>query len=283
MNLTEKFRQLKANGKKWTVVTSYDYWSATILNKTNVDALLVGDCAAMVMHGEQNTLNADAEMLTTHTKAVVKGAPDKFIITALPFMTGKKSLKEGLETVEKFVKAGTHAVKIEGGFTNENFIKNILSLGVPVVGHIGLKPTHIHMLQGFKVQGKKQKEVDLILLEGKMLQDAGCTCVVLEAVPPSVGKQLTEQLAIPVIGIGAGADVDGHGLVFQDMLGLTTDFKPKFVRQYINGADLVMASINHFVRDVNELNYPKPAEMYLPKEKKVPQNLDKIVARGLSV
>lgn len=266
MNLTEKFKHLKSIGKKWTVVTSYDFWSASILNKTKVDALLVGDCAAMVMHGEQNTLNANPEMLTTHTKAVVKGAPDKFIITALPFMTGKKSITEGLETVEMFVKAGAHAVKIEGGFTNENFIKNIISLGIPVIGHIGLKPTHINMLRGFKVQGKKQEDAELILLEGKMLEDVGCTCVVLEAVPPSVGKQLTEQLSIPVIGIGAGADVDGHGLVFQDMLGLTTDFKPKFVRQYIDGSDLVTTSINQFVNDVNELNYPIAAEMYLPKK-----------------
>jgi len=206
-------------------------------------------------------------MLTTHTKAVAKGASDKFIITALPFMTGKKSLKEGLETVEHFVQAGAHAVKIEGGFTNEEFIKTIINIGIPVVGHIGLKPTHINMLQGFKVQGKKQKDIDLILLEGQMLQETGCTGIVLEAVPPIVGKQLTEQLEIPVIGIGAGADVDGQGLVFQDMLGLTIDFKPKFVRQYINGADLITPSINHFVSDVNDLSYPNSKEMYLPKKK----------------
>lgn len=267
MNLTEKFIKLKADGKKWTVVTSYDYWSANILNNTNVDALLVGDCAAMVMHGHKNTLCADAEMLATHTRAVAKGAPDKFIITALPFMTGKKSIKEGLETVEKFVKAGAHAVKIEGGFTNEEFIKTIVRMGVPVIGHIGLKPTHIHMLQGFKVQGKKQEDADMILVEGIMLQEIGCTCVVVEAVPPNVGQRLSKKLEIPVIGIGAGPDVDGHGLVFQDMLGLTTDFQPKFVRQYINGADLVTSSINGFVSDVNDLNYPKPSETYLPKKK----------------
>jgi len=269
MNLTEKFVKLKADGKKWTVVTSYDYWSASILNNTNVDALLVGDCAAMVMHGHKNTLCADPEMLATHTCAVAKGAPDKFIITALPFMAGKKSLKEGLETVEMFIKAGAHAVKIEGGFTNEAFIKQIVSMGIPVVGHIGLKPTHIHMLRGFKVQGKKQKDADMLLVEAIMLQEIGCTCVVLEAVPPNVGLRLSEKLTIPVIGIGAGPDVDGHGLVFQDMLGLTTDFKPKFVRQYINGADLVTASVNHFVSDVNDLNYPQATETYLPKEKVV--------------
>jgi len=270
MNLTDKFKKLKAGGKKWTVVTSYDYWSASILNHTNVDALLVGDCAAMVMHGHKNTLAADPEMLATHTRAVAKGAPDKFIITALPFMAGKKSLKEGLETVEMFIKAGAHAVKIEGGFTNEAFIKAIVGMGIPVIGHIGLKPTHIHILQGFKVQGKKEEEADMILVEGLMLQELGCTCIVLEAVPPTVGLRLTEKLEIPVIGIGAGADVDGHGLVFQDMLGLTTDFKPKFVRQYVDGASLVTSSVNHFVSDVNDLSYPKPAEMYLPKKKAVP-------------
>ncbi len=269
MNLTEKFKQLKTDGKKWTVVTSYDYWSANILNKTNVDALLVGDCAAMVMHGHQNTLKADAAMMTTHTVAVAKGAPKKFIITALPFMTGKKSLKEGLETVEILVKAGAHAVKVEGGFGNEDFIKSIVDIGVPVIGHIGLKPTHIHMLQGFKVQGKKVEEADKIMVEGIMLQEIGCTAVVVEAVPPKLGRRLSKKLDIPVIGIGAGLDVDGHGLVFQDMLGMTIDLKPRFVREYIKGADLITDSVNHFVSDVNTLNYPQPQEMYLPKRKVV--------------
>ncbi len=273
MNLTEKFIKLKADGKKWTVVTSYDYWSANILNNTNVDALLVGDCAAMVMHGHKNTLCAEPEMLATHTRAVAKGAPDKFIITALPFMAGKKSLKEGLETVEMFIKAGAHAVKIEGGFTNETFIKTIVGMGVPVIGHIGLKPTHIHMLRGFKVQGKKQEDANMILMEGMMLEEIGCTCIVAEAVPPNVGQRLSKKLAIPVIGIGAGPHVDGHGLVFQDMLGLTTDFKPKFVRQYINGADLVTSGVNDFVSDVNDLNYPAPSETYLPKKKPMPIKL----------
>lgn len=277
MNLTEKFIKLKAGGKKWTVVTSYDYWSANILNNTNVDALLVGDCAAMVMHGHKNTLCADPQMLATHTRAVAKGAPDKFIITALPFMAGKKSLKEGLETVEMFIKAGAHAVKIEGGFTNEEFIKTIIRMGVPVIGHIGLKPTHIHMLQGFKVQGKKQEDADMILVEGIMLQEIGCTCVVLEAVPPNVGQRVSEKLEIPVIGIGAGPHVDGHGLVFQDMLGFTIDFKPKFVRQYIDGANLVTSSVNHFVSDVNDLSYPKSSEMYLSKKKAASKKIRSVI------
>lgn len=137
--------------------------------------------------------------------------------------------------------------------------------GIPTIGHIGLKPTHIHLLRGFKVQGKTLEDFEIIVEEGKLLQDIGCTAIVLEAVPPALGKAVAEALEVPVIGIGAGPFVDGQGLVFQDMLGLTTDFKPKFVRQYTQGAKLVTDCVNSFVSDVVTMKYPLEHEMYLPK------------------
>jgi 3-methyl-2-oxobutanoate hydroxymethyltransferase len=167
-----------------------------------------------------------------------------------------------MDNIEVLMKAGANAVKIEAVAGNEKLIRHLTESGIPVVGHIGLTPSHHHMVGGFKVQGKTLEEELQIVENGKIMQDLGCFCVVVEAVPPRVGHALSKALEVPVIGVGAGVEVDGQAMVLHDMLGMITDFKPKFVRQYLNGAELIRNAVNAFVADVHELKYPNEQEVY---------------------
>lgn len=269
MSVLKNFKKLKKDGKKIVVVTSYDYWSAKILNETNVDGILIGDCSSMVMHGFEDTLNADVEMIAMHTKAVRKGAKDKFLIAAMPFMSNRKGLKEAMDNVETLVRAGANAVKIEGVNGNEELIAHLSQSGIPVIGHIGLTPSHHNMLGGFKVQGKSIEEELNIVEEARKLEELGCIAVVLEAVPPHVGAAVRDAVEIPVVGVGAGIDVDGQALVLQDMLGFSTDFKPKFVRTYMYGADLIKDAVNQFASDVHAEAFPSAKETYAPAKQQL--------------
>lgn len=266
MYLVNQFKKIKAEGKKITIVTAYDYWSAKLVSETNVDGILVGDCAAMVMHGEESTVNCDIETIAMHVRDVRKGAPKKFIIAAVPFLSNRKGLERSMDNIEQLMKAGANAVKIEAVAGNEKLIRHLTESGIPVVGHIGLTPSHHHMVGGFKVQGKTLEEELQIVENGKIMQDLGCFCVVVEAVPPRVGHALSQALEVPVIGVGAGIDVDGQAMVLHDMLGLFADFKPKFVRHYLNGAELIKNAVNEFVADVHELKYPNEKESYTERK-----------------
>ncbi|BDD06003.1 3-methyl-2-oxobutanoate hydroxymethyltransferase [Aureibacter tunicatorum] len=269
MSLIRNFRKLKSQGKKLVVVTSYDYWSARIISMTNVDAVLVGDCSSMVMHGHENTLSTSIDQMVAHTEAVKKGVGDKFIIASFPYMACRKGIYYATETAEKLIKAGAQAIKIEGAFGNEAIINHLVESGIPVVGHIGLKPSHHHSVGGFKVQGKLEIDADKIVEEGKLFEKLGCFSIVIEAVPPQVAQRVTSQVLIPTIGVGAGKDVDGQALVLQDMLGLSTDFKPKFVRKYLDGAGLFVNALNQFVNDVHHEEFPADRETYTKKEKPI--------------
>ncbi len=264
MSIVKNFKKLKTDGHKITVVTSYDYWSARILSETNVDGILIGDCSSMVMHGNDTTLNCDVDIIALHTRAVVKGANNKFIIAALPFMANRKGFEKAMDNVETLMKAGAKAVKIEGVDGNERLIAHLSESGIPVVGHIGLTPSHHHYVGGFKVQGKTQEAEEKIVADAIKLQELGCFSVVLEAVPPHVGAAVRDVIDIPVIGVGAGPHVDGQALVLQDMLGMCVDFKPKFVRTYMYGADLMREAVNQFVQDVAEQAFPSQNECYAP-------------------
>ena len=255
MNIFD-FQKMKAAGEKITMVTCYDYTSALILDKTDTDCLLVGDSLAMTMHGFQTTVSATMEMMAMHTAAVARGAKSKFIVGDLPFMAYRKSLSDNVNAVQALMQAGAHAVKLEGVAGNAGLITHLVESGVPVMGHIGLTPQFVHQLGGYKVQGKTDESAKRILEEAKALQQAGCFALVLECVPSEVAAKITQELDIATIGIGAGKDTDGQVLVFQDLLGLNTEFKPKFVKRYLNGAELVAQAVDAYNKEVKEGVFP---------------------------
>lgn len=255
MNIFD-FTKKKNTGEKITMVTCYDYTSAAILDKTTTDCLLVGDSLAMTMHGFPSTVSATTEMMAMHTAAVVRGAKDKFIIGDLPFLAYRKALAENVNAVQALMQAGAHAVKLEGVAGNGGLISHLVESGVPVMGHIGLTPQFVNMLGGYHVQGKTDGSAKRLKEEARALQQAGCFALVLECVPSPLAAEITKELKITTIGIGAGADTDGQVLVFQDLLGLNSDFKPKFVKKFINGAELFTGAIEEYNAAVRKGEFP---------------------------
>ena len=245
------------------MVTCYDSWSAKILNQTNVDALLIGDSVAMVMYGYNDTLPADVPMMARHVEAVKRGAPQKFLVADLPFLSFRKGLTVAMDAVEALMKAGAHAVKLEGVYGHEEIISHIVGSGVPVMGHLGLTPQSIHQLGGFKVQGKKANNRDLILDQAKRLESLGAFSIVLECLDEETAKLVTENINIPTIGIGAGSVTDGQVLVLQDLLGANTDFNPKFVRRYMGMNQMIADAVNEYCEDVQKRDFPSREESYL--------------------
>ncbi|MBI3441100.1 MAG: 3-methyl-2-oxobutanoate hydroxymethyltransferase [Proteobacteria bacterium] len=256
------FKKKKDAGDKITMMTCYDYTSAAILNKTSADCLLVGDSLAMTMHGFRDTLSATIEMMAMHTAAVSRGAKDKFIVGDLPFLSYRSSLTENVAAVRALMQAGAHSVKLEGASGNAEFISHLVQSGVPVMGHLGLTPQFINQLGGYKVQGKTDDSAQRILEEALLLEKAGCFSLVLECVPATVAEKITKKLNIPTIGIGAGAETDGQVLVFQDLLGLNTDFRPKFVKQFLNGAELFTQAIDSYAQEVKAGTFPAPKHCF---------------------
>lgn len=243
------------------MVTCYDYTSATIVASTEIDCILVGDSLAMTMLGHDSTLPATTPIMAQHIASVKKGAPNKFIVGDMPFLSYRKSLTENMNAVEAIMNAGANAIKLEGLIGNEELIKHIVDSGVPVMGHLGLTPQSVHQLGGYKVQGRGEAG-EKLLEQAKKLQELGCFSLVLEAVPNAVAEKVSSQLQIATIGIGAGPSTDGQVLVFQDLLGLNTEFKPKFVRQYLNGAELIQGALNSFNQTVKDSSFPAIEESY---------------------
>lgn len=255
MNIFD-FNRMKASGEKITMVTCYDYTSALLVNKTGIDCILVGDSLSMVMHGHPTTVQATMDMMTMHTAAVARGAKDKFIIGDLPFLSYRKSLTENVNAVQALMQAGAHAVKLEGASGNTGFIQHLADSGVPVMGHIGLTPQFVHLLGGYHVQGKSDESARRLIEEALALQEAGCFALVLECVPTELATKITKELKIATIGIGAGPHTDGQVLVFQDLLGLNTEFKPKFVKKFLNGAELVTGALDDYHQAVKKGAFP---------------------------
>lgn len=256
------FKKKKETKVKISMLTCYDYWSAKILNKSSIDALLVGDSVAMVMHGHATTLPATTALMALHCEAVVKGAPNKFIVGDLPFLSYRSSLSENIKAVHKIMKTGVHAVKLEGATGNLKLIEHLVQSGVPVQGHLGLTPQSVFQLGGFKVQGRSEQAQQEILNQALALQDAGCFSVVLECVPQKLAQKITEQLEIPTIGIGAGNSTDGQILVLQDMLGVNPEFKPKFVRHFCEGEALLLKGIEEYHSEVVQKTFPSKSESF---------------------
>lgn len=261
MNILE-FSRKKTAGEKLTLVTCYDYWSAQLIDKSSIDALLVGDSAAMVMHGHTTTLPATINMMVAHTTSVVKGAPSKFIVADLPFLSYRKSLSENMDAIAAVMQAGAHAVKLEGLSGNEELIEHIVQSGVPVMGHLGLTPQFVNQLGGFKVQGRDLSARERILESSRRMQDLGCFSLVLECVPAVLAREVTDALSIATIGIGAGIDTDGQILVLHDLLGLAPTRKPKFVREFMNGRDLISSALENYASSVRDRSFPRLEESY---------------------
>lgn len=256
------FNRYKTEEKSISIITCYDYWSASLIEESDVDAILVGDSLAMVSHGFTSTLPADIALMSLHTAAVKRGAPKKFIIADMPFLSHRKSLDSVLDSVGSLMKAGANAVKIEGVAGIEETIGYIVQSGVPVMGHLGLTPQSFNSFGGFKLQSKTEEAVIQLIKDAKKLEELGCFSVVLECIPDSAAKRVTEALSIPTIGIGAGKDTDGQVLVLQDMLGVSTGYTPKFVRKFIDGANLIKSALNEYNDGVKSGEFPAEGESY---------------------
>lgn len=256
------FQQKKQQAQKISMITCYDYTFARLVENSPIDCILVGDSVAMVMHGFDTTLPATMEMMCLHTSAVRRGAPNKWIITDLPFLSYRYDLSKTMENVQRCMQAGANAIKLEGIAGNEATIRHIVESGVPVMGHLGMTPQSVHQMGGFRVQAKQIAEAKQLKIDAKRCQDAGCFALVLECVPAYLATEISEELQIPTIGIGAGSGTDGQVLVLQDMLGLQLDFKPKFLKQYAPGATMVHDALTAFHDEVVDVTFPSKEESY---------------------
>ena len=256
------FSVYKNTGRKITCVTCYDFTSASWVAESPIDCVLVGDSLGMVIYGDATTINVDVGDIERHTRSVAKGLGEQFLIADMPFMSYRKGLLPAMNAVEKLIKAGAHAVKVEGVHGHETIIHHIVESGVPVVGHIGLIPQSIHGLGGYRVQGKDQSSKERLLSEARQLADLGCCALVLECVTTEVAKQITSEVPIATIGIGAGADTDGQILVWQDLLGLTRGRVPKFARHFLAGGEGIASALNEYYQQVQSSQFPSAEESY---------------------
>lgn len=259
---TLTLQAMKEQGEKITMITAYDYSSAMLSEKAGIDTILVGDSLQMVMLGDDSTIAATLDTMIHHTKAVVKGAPETFVVTDLPFGSYNVSIEQAIETSSRCMKEGRcDAVKLEGGVRMKNVIKAVVDAGIPVVGHIGLTPQTTAQLGGFKVQGKGDA-ARKVLEDALAVQEAGACMIVLEAIPAPLATLITERLSIPTIGIGAGNGTDGQVLVYHDMLGMFDKFVPKFVKVYKSIGNEITGGIKEYIDDVKSTAFPAAEHTY---------------------
>lgn len=256
------FSQAKIDGRKLSMATCYDYTFARLLARTSIDAILVGDSAAMVMHGHSSTLPATVEMMRLHTEAVSRGAPEKFIVADMPFLSFRKGPAAALDTAAALMTAGAQAVKLEGIAGHEDVVERMVQSGIPVMGHLGLQPQSVHAYGGYRVQGRSDDSAGGIARDAATLERLGAFAVVLECVPASVAGEITASLRIPTIGIGAGAQCDGQVLVTQDMLGLTAGSAPKFVKRFADLATEATQAFEDYIAEVRQGTYPDEAHSH---------------------
>ncbi|UOG60815.1 3-methyl-2-oxobutanoate hydroxymethyltransferase [Leptospira noguchii] len=257
-NIHKIFSPEKKGKEKISVVTCYDFSFARILNETEIDSILVGDSLGMVFQGNTSTLPVTLEEMIYHTKAVRRGAPDKFIVADLPFLSYQTSIEEGIRSAGKIMKeTDCDAVKIEGG---SEFICELVSIlkqiGVPVMGHLGLTPQSVHVFGGHRVQGKGEESISKLLRESISLFESGVFSMVLEMIPAELGKKVSQEVVVPTIGIGAGPDCDGQVLVLNDLLGLDINFQPKFLKKFSNLHTIVKEAIADYDKEVKSGEFP---------------------------
>jgi 3-methyl-2-oxobutanoate hydroxymethyltransferase len=256
------FVRAKTEGRRLSMVTCYDYTFARLLSSSALDGILVGDSAAMVMHGHNSTLHATVELMRLHTEAVVRGAAGKFVIADMPFLSFRKGVPAALDTAQALMTAGAQAVKLEGVDGHEDAIQRLVQSGIPVMGHLGLQPQSVHAYGGYRVQGRSDESARDICCRAKALEELGAFAIVLECVPARLAEDISRALHIPTIGIGAGAGCDGQILVLQDLLGMNTDFRPKFARPFCDGAHCVQDAVARFDEAVKAGTFPAAEESY---------------------
>jgi 3-methyl-2-oxobutanoate hydroxymethyltransferase len=256
------FLRAKVEGRKLSMVTCYDYTFARLLSKSAIDGILVGDSAAMVMHGHTSTLSATVELMRLHTEAVARGAAGKFIVADMPFLSFRKGPAAALDSASVLMIAGAHAVKLEGVDGHEDVIQRMIQSGIPVMGHVGLQPQSIHSCGGFRVQGRSAESAQNIVRQAAVLEELGVFAIVLECMPANLAREISESLRVPAIGIGAGAGCDGQILVLQDLLGMNSDFRPKFARPFLDGARCVVETLACFDEAVKAGTFPAGEESY---------------------
>lgn len=256
-NTVATLQQQKLDGDKITMLTAYDYSTAKLVDECGVNTILVGDSLGMVMLGYEDTISVTMEDMIRHTAAVTRGAKNALVVGDMPFMSYQTSVYDAVVNAGRLMKEGRcQAVKLEGGASVCPQIKAITEASIPVVAHIGLTPQSVNAFGGFKVQGKSEADARRLIEEAKAVEAAGAFAIVLECIPAKLAKLITESVSIPTIGIGAGADCDGQVLVYQDMLALFSDFKPKFVKHFANAGEVMKQGFTEYIKEVKEGTFP---------------------------
>tara|TARA_B100000900_G_scaffold84253_1_gene68143 strand:- start:19545 stop:20354 length:810 start_codon:yes stop_codon:yes gene_type:complete len=260
---TNSLNEMKQKNEKITMLTSYDYTMAKIIDDSGIDVILVGDSASNVMAGHETTLPITLDQMIYHASSVVRAVKRSLVVVDLPFGTYQGNSKEALNSSIKIMKeSGAHAVKMEGGSEISESIQRILTAGIPVMGHLGLTPQSIYKFGTYTVRAKQKEEANKLISDAKHLESIGCFALVLEKVPSSLAKKVSETVSVPVIGIGAGKDVDGQVLVTHDMIGMTKEFNPRFLRRYLDLDNQISNAVKNYIADVKNQDFPNSNEQY---------------------
>lgn len=260
---TNTLQGMKHNGEKISMLTAYDFSMASIFDDAGIDVLLVGDSASNVMAGHETTLPITLDQMIYHAQSVVRACKRCLVIVDLPFGSYQGNSKEALNSAIRIMKeSGAHGIKLEGGAEVVESVKRILSAGVPVMGHLGLTPQSIYKFGTYTVRAREEEEAEMLMSNARLLEEAGCFSVVLEKIPATLGARVASELKIPLIGIGAGMHVDGQVLVMHDMLGITKNFSPRFLRRYLNLYDEISNATRQYIKDVKDKDFPNEKEQY---------------------
>jgi 3-methyl-2-oxobutanoate hydroxymethyltransferase len=254
---------MKLDGEKISMLTSYDYTTAGIVDKSGIDVILVGDSASNIMAGHETTLPITLDQMIYHASSVIRAVVRALVVVDLPFGTYQSDSQAALESAIRIMKeSGSHAVKLEGGKEIKDSIKRIIKAGIPVMGHLGLTPQSIYKFGTYTVRAKEEKEANQLISDAKLLEKIGCFAVVLEKIPSDLAKKVAKEVNIPIIGIGAGSKVDGQVLVLHDLIGMTKEFNPRFLRRYMNLHDEMINAISSFSSDIKNGDFPNENEQY---------------------
>jgi 3-methyl-2-oxobutanoate hydroxymethyltransferase len=260
---THQLQEMKNRGEKIAMLTAYDFSMAKLIDSALVDVILVGDSASNVMAGHETTLPITLDQMIYHAASVIRAVKRALVVVDLPFGTYQGDSGEALRSAIRIMKeAGAHAVKLEGGSEVKNSIDRILSAGIPVMGHLGLTPQSIYKFGTYTVRAKEEEEAEKLMDDARLLDDCGCFGMVLEKIPATLARKVSESVHIPTIGIGAGPDTDGQVLVMQDMLGINKEFKPRFLRRYADLDSVITGAVKNYVSDVKSKSFPNEDEKY---------------------